>query len=133
MRDWLYVEDHARALILIAEKGRVGESYNVGGRNEKTNLEVVRTICALMDELAPDAAHRPAREADHLRRRTGPGTTCAMPSTLARSRRELGWTPQETFESGLAQDGRVVSSRTAAGGSASAPGVYRGERLGVVA
>ena len=61
VRDWLYVEDHARALLLIAEKGRVGESYNVGGNSEKTNLEVVRTICALVDELAPDGASARAR------------------------------------------------------------------------
>ena len=115
------VEDHARALLLIAEKGRVGESYNVGGNNEKTNLEVVRTICALDGRACTGRAHRRAREADHLRRRIGPGTTCAMPSTRRKMRRELGWAPQETFESGLAQDDRSGSSRTAAGGYASAP------------
>src|SRR5918997_4131092 len=59
VRDWLYVEDHADALILVAEKGRVGESYNIGGWNERTNIEVVRAICKLVDEMAPDAAVGP--------------------------------------------------------------------------
>lgn len=56
VRDWLHVEDHADALLLAAERGEIGESYNIGGRNERTNLEVVQAICRLLDELAPDAA-----------------------------------------------------------------------------
>ena len=67
VRDWLYVEDHARALDLIAERGRVGETYNVGGRNERRNIDVVRRICAVLDELAP--AQPPARGADRVRHR----------------------------------------------------------------
>ena len=68
VRDWLYVEDHARALQLIAEQGRVGESYNVGGHNERTNIDVARKICALVDEFAPDPT-RLARAAHHICRR----------------------------------------------------------------
>ena len=60
VRDWLYVEDHARALDLIAERGRVGETYNVGGRNERRNIDVVRRICSVLDQLAP--ANRPREE-----------------------------------------------------------------------
>ena len=131
VRDWLFVEDHARALILIAEKGRVGESYNVGGNNEKTNLEVVRTICALMDELAPDERIG-AREKLITFVQDRPGHDLRYAIDASRMRRELGWSPQETFESGLAKTiawflenrGWWIRIRS---------GLYRGERLGVVA
>ena len=69
IRDWLYVEDHARALLLVVERGRIGETYCIGGRSERTNLDVVRAICALLDELAPEQDDRPARSADQFRRR----------------------------------------------------------------
>jgi dTDP-glucose 4,6-dehydratase len=131
VRDWLFVEDHARALILIAEKGRVGESYNVGGNNEKSNLEVVRTICALMDELAPDERIG-ARETLITFVQDRPGHDLRYAIDASRMRRELGWSPQETFESGLAKTiawflenrGWWIRIRS---------GLYRGERLGVVA
>ena len=69
VRDWLYVEDHARALFTILSEGRVGECYNVGGNAERTNLDVVTSICRLLDEMLPGSAHRPHRAADHLCRR----------------------------------------------------------------
>ncbi|MEN5084184.1 dTDP-glucose 4,6-dehydratase [Bosea sp. TWI1241] len=128
VRDWLHVEDHARALALIAERGRPGESYNVGGRAERSNLEVVTAICALMDELAPDPAIGPRTDlirfvADR------PGHDRRYAIDASHIERELGWRPQESFESGLRQTvawylahrdwwQRIRS------------GVYRGERLG---
>ena len=69
VRDWLFVDDHARALLAIVEKGRSGESYNVGGNCERTNIDVVKAVCRLMDEMAPDSDDRTARGAHHLRRR----------------------------------------------------------------
>lgn len=128
VRDWLHVEDHARALALIAESGRIGESYNVGGNAERSNLQVVKAICALMDELAPDAAIGP-REALIRFVADRPGHDQRYAIDASKIERELGWRPQESFESGLRKTivwylenrdwwGRIRS------------GVYRGERLG---
>lgn len=100
VRDWLHVEDHARALALIAERGRIGESYNVGGGAERSNIEVVRAICALMDELAPDAAIGP-RETLIRFVADRPGHDLRYAIDTAKIARELGWRPQESFESGL--------------------------------
>jgi len=128
VRDWLYVEDHARALLLIAERGRVGESYNVGGHNEKTNLEVVRTICAILDGIAPDARIGP-REGLIAFVADRPGHDHRYAIDPAKIGRDLGWRPQETFETGLAKtvrwylDNRSWWERIRSG-------VYRGERLG---
>ncbi|HEX8166650.1 MAG TPA: dTDP-glucose 4,6-dehydratase [Beijerinckiaceae bacterium] len=131
VRDWLYVDDHARALVLIAEKGRVGESYNVGGHNEKTNLEVVCTICALMDELAPDARIGP-REKLITFVQDRPGHDLRYAIDAAKMRDELGWSPQETFESGLRKTvAWYLANR--AWWTRIRSGLYRGERLGVVA
>ena len=100
VRDWLFVEDHARALRVIAERGRVGESYNVGGNSERANIDVVRGICALMDELAPDAAIGPREKLiSHVADRPGHDQRYAIDAT--KIRRELGWTPSESFDSGL--------------------------------
>jgi dTDP-glucose 4,6-dehydratase len=102
VRDWLYVEDHARALLLIAERGRVGESYNVGGHNEKTNLEVVRTICTILDEIAPDARIGPREKLiTFVADRLGHDHRYAIDPGKIGS--DLGWRPQETFETGLAK------------------------------
>ncbi len=100
VRDWLYVEDHAIALYLVATKGVPGETYNIGGHNEKKNIEVVRTICALLDELAPRKDGKPyAEQIVHVKDRPGHDLRYAIDPT--KIGRELGWRPQETFESGI--------------------------------
>ena len=127
VRDWLYVEDHARALLLIAERGRVGQSYNVGGNCERSNISVVRAICALMDELAPDSVGPRERLITFVADRPGHDLRYAIDAR--KIRQELGWGPQETFETGLRKTvewyltNRHWWERIRAG-------VYRGERLG---
>ncbi|MBK5265127.1 MAG: dTDP-glucose 4,6-dehydratase, partial [Alphaproteobacteria bacterium] len=98
IRDWLYVEDHARALDLIVEKGRVGETYNVGGRNERRNIDVVRRICETLDRLVPAA--RPREELiEFVTDRPGHDARYAIDAT--RLETELGWQALENFESGI--------------------------------
>ncbi len=102
IRDWLYVEDHARALHTVVTHGKTGQTYNIGGHNEKTNLEVVQTVCALLEELAPRKPDGVARYADlitHVPDRPGHDKRYAIDA--AKIQRELGWTPQETFDSGI--------------------------------
>ena len=102
VRDWLYVEDHVRALIQVAQEGVVGETYNIGGHNEKTNLEVVHAICDLLEELHPDKPAGVNQYRDliqHVKDRPGHDHRYAIDAS--KIQRELGWTPQETFESGL--------------------------------
>ncbi|TAL75659.1 MAG: dTDP-glucose 4,6-dehydratase [Burkholderiaceae bacterium] len=107
VRDWLYVEDHARALYKVITEGHVGETYNIGGHNEKQNLQVVRTLCNLLDELHPQS--RPlgsdGKSASHKTLITfvtdRPGHDLRYAIDAAKIHRELGWKPQETFESGL--------------------------------
>jgi dTDP-glucose 4,6-dehydratase len=98
VRDWLYVEDHARALDVIAERGRVGETYNVGGRNERRNIEVVRRICEVLDRRSP--SNRP-REGliEFVTDRPGHDVRYAIDAT--KLERELGWRAQENFETGI--------------------------------
>ena len=99
VRDWLYVEDHARALWLVATKGRVGEVYNIGGANERTNIDVVRTICRHLDDLLPRTCGHYADLITFVKDRPGHDRRYAINATkIARS---LGWQPAETFESGL--------------------------------
>ncbi len=129
VRDWLYVEDHARALALVLERGRVGATYLIGGRSPRTNLEVVRAVCALLDELLPDSPHRPhERLIRFVADRPGHDRRYAIDPT--RIERELGWRAEESFESGLRKTvrwylehrwwwERVLDGR------------YRGERLGL--
>ncbi|MCJ1883442.1 dTDP-glucose 4,6-dehydratase [Pseudomonas sp. LA21] len=100
VRDWLYVEDHARALYRVLTEGKVGETYNIGGHNEKQNIEVVRTLCELLDELCPDSPHRPhALLITHVQDRPGHDLRYAIDAS--KIQRELGWEPEETFESGI--------------------------------
>ncbi len=129
VRDWLYVDDHARALVAVLERGQVGETYNIGGNSERKNIDVVRTICALMDELNQGSAHRPHEKLiTFVTDRPGHDHRYAIDAS--KIRRDLNWTPQESFASGLKktvqwylanQDwcGRAVADR------------YAGERLGL--
>lgn len=131
IRDWLYVEDHARALVKVATRGVVGETYNIGGHNEQKNLHVVHTICDLLEELAAD--RKPAGVAQYRDLITfvkdRPGHDARYAIDASKIERELSWKPQETFESGMRKTvqwyleheswwQRVIS------------GVYRLERLG---
>lgn len=102
IRDWLFVEDHARALYQVVTEGKVGETYNIGGHNEKANIEVVRTICALLEELVPEKPQGVAHYADLITFVTDrPGHDVRYAIDAAKIGRELGWQPQETFESGI--------------------------------
>jgi len=98
IRDWLYVEDHARALYKVVTEGIVGETYNIGGHNEKQNLEVVQTICEILDTLVPKAA-KYAEQITYVTDRPGHDRRYAIDSS--KMSKELNWTPVETFETGL--------------------------------
>jgi len=128
IRDWLYVDDHARALHLIASKGRIGEKYNVGGRNERRNIDVVKKICATLDSAFPD---RPPHERliTFVTDRPGHDHRYAIDATKLES--ELGWKAQETFESGIV---RTVEWYLANQWwwEPLRGGVYAGERLGIL-
>lgn len=100
VRDWLYVEDHARALYKVVTEGQIGETYNIGGHNEKQNLEVVHSLCDLLDELRPRADGSSYRSLiTHVQDRPGHDLRYAIDAS--KIQRELGWTPEETFESGI--------------------------------
>lgn len=99
VRDWLYVEDHADALLLVVQKGQVGRSYNIGGENERTNLDLVRTLCAILDAKRPKATGSYSDQITFVTDRPGHDARYAIdPSTI---RRELGWRPSVTVEEGL--------------------------------
>jgi dTDP-glucose 4,6-dehydratase len=128
VRDWLFVEDHARALLLVAAEGRDGETYNIGGEAECTNLEIVERLCDAMDELVPDAAIGSRRQLIRFVE-DRPGHDFRYAIDARRLRDELGWSPAETLDSGLVRtvrwylDNRGWWERVRSG-------VYRGERLG---
>jgi len=127
VRDWLYVEDHARALRLVLDQGQVGESYNIGGCCERTNLEVVHALCAVLDELCPERApHR--RLITFVPDRPGHDKRYAIDCT--KIDRTLGWRAQETFETGLRKTVRWYLDHPA-WWQAILDGSYRGERLGL--
>jgi dTDP-glucose 4,6-dehydratase len=128
VRDWLFVEDHCRAILRVLEAGRPGEVYNVGGNSERTNLQVVDTLCALLDELVPGSPHRPhAGLKTFVKDRPGHDQRYAIDSS--KLQRELGWAPQETFDSGLRRtlawylDNSQWCARVT-------DGSHRGQRLG---
>lgn len=99
IRDWLFVEDHADALLLVLEKGALGRSYNIGGENERTNLELVRTLCAILDDLRPRADGAYGDQITFVTDRPGHDARYAIDP--ARIRQELGWQPSVTVEEGL--------------------------------
>jgi dTDP-glucose 4,6-dehydratase len=100
VRDWLYVEDHAAALRLVLDKGRVGETYNIGGSAERRNIDVARAVCTILDELLPDSPHRPHEDLiTFVADRPGHDLRYAIDSSKIEG--ELGWAPRESFESGL--------------------------------
>ena len=129
VRDWLHVDDHADALLLVAQRGALGNSYNIGGNNEYSNISVVRAICKLIDELAPSNSIGP-REQLITFVTDRPGHDARYAIDAAKIARELGWKPKHSFESGLRQtvqwylDNTIWWERVRSG-------VYRGERLGV--
>jgi dTDP-glucose 4,6-dehydratase len=132
VRDWLYVEDHARALYLVATKGVIGETYNIGGHNEKANLEVVKMICGLLEELVPNKPKGVVHYEDlitFVADRPGHDARYAIDASKIES--ELGWKPAETFETGLCKtvkwylDNKAWWSRVL-------DGSYQGERLGLI-
>jgi dTDP-glucose 4,6-dehydratase len=128
IRDWLYVEDHARALGLILDRGRPGETYNVGGRNERTNIQVVREICRLLDRLRPEGAPH-ARLVTYVPDRPGHDRRYAIDAGKLES--ELGWRPRETFETGIEKTVRWYAARRD-WWEPLRDNVYGGERLGLV-
>ena len=102
IRDWLFVEDHARALYKVVTEGEIGETYNIGGHNEKANIDVVRTICDLLEELVPNKPAGVAKYEDLITYvKDRPGHDVRYAIDAAKIGRELGWKPQETFESGI--------------------------------
>ena len=102
IRDWLFVEDHARALYKVVTEGKVGETYNIGGHNEKANIDVVRTICSLLEELVPNKPEGIAKYEDLITYvKDRPGHDVRYAIDAAKIGRALGWKPQETFESGI--------------------------------
>jgi len=129
VRDWLHVEDHAEALTLVLRQGRPGETYNVGGDSERKNIDVVRAICALLDEMLPASPNRPhERLIQFVTDRPGHDARYAIDATKIQT--ELGWRPRHSFDSGLRAtvrwflDNRPWWERVMSG-------AYRGERLGL--
>ncbi len=128
VRDWLYVDDHAEALILVAEKAQVGSTYAIGGHNERRNIDVVRQVCALLDRLSPNADLGP-REKLITFVTDRPGHDARYAIDASKIERDLGWKPKESFESGLEKtvlwylSNRIWWERVRDGG-------YRGDRLG---
>ena len=131
IRDWLYVEDHAKALIKVVTEGEIGETYNIGGHNEKTNLEVVETICDLLEELLPQKPLGVINYRDlitFVKDRPGHDARYAIDASKIES--ELGWVPEETFETGLRKTVQWYLDNTS-WWERVLSGAYRMERVGV--
>lgn len=130
VRDWLYVEDHCRAIERVLEAGRIGEVYNIGGHSEKTNLEVVITLCRILDTLLPDSPYRPHEQLlTFVADRPGHDLRYAMDTSKIQS--ELGWSPQESFDTGLSKTVRWYLNNRDWCRQVSAK--YNRERLGTLA
>jgi dTDP-glucose 4,6-dehydratase len=129
VRDWLYVEDHARALVLVLERGRVGETYNVGARNERTNIEVVRAICDLLDRMEPARGGARQRLISFVHDRPGHDRRYAIDP--AKIERELGWHAEESFGGGLERTVRWYLDNHAWWQDILARG-YEARRIGVI-
>jgi len=132
IRDWLYVDDHARALLYVALNGNVGETYNIGGHNELQNIEVVKTVCGILDELLPSKTvgiNKYEQLITHVTDRAGHDARYAIDATKIAN--ELGWTPDETFQTGIKKtvewylDNQIWCNRVK-------DVSYQGERLGVI-
>jgi dTDP-glucose 4,6-dehydratase len=131
IRDWLHVEDHARALALVFNNGRVGETYNVGGRNERTNLEVVETICRLLDGMKPLANKASYKSLIHfVKDRPGHDHRYAIDAT--KLERELGWKAQYTFDSGIEMTVAWYLEHKSGWCESVLSGKYQRERLGAL-
>jgi dTDP-glucose 4,6-dehydratase len=138
VRDWIHVDDHCAGIELVLERGRVGQSYNIGGGNERTNLEIVDTLCAILERLAP-AASNPALRRAGIRSyaelksfvvdRKGHDRRYAIDAT--KIRRELGWAPEYAFEHGLAETIRWYLAHRAWCEAVQAGAAYHRERLGI--
>ena len=131
IRDWLYVEDHARALVKVVTEGQVGETYNIGGHNEKRNIDVVTTLCAILDELAPsqhEGIDNYKQLITHVADRPGHDLRYAIDAS--KIERELGWTPEETFETGLRKTVEWYLANESWWRNV-LDGSYQGERLGL--
>jgi len=129
IRDWLFVDDHAKALWLVLREGKIGETYNIGGHNEKTNLYVVNQLCKILDELLPNSPYFPHKSLiAFVKDRPGHDQRYAIDAS--KIQRELGWKPEETFETGLKKtvqwylENQKWCQRVM-------DGSYRGERLGL--
>lgn len=127
IRDWLYVEDHARALVVVATTGAIGETYNIGGHNEKQNIDVVHTICDILDNVKPKAQGSYRDQITSVADRPGHDMRYAIDAS--KIKRELGWVPLETFESGIKKTVEWYLNNEA-WWKAVLDGSYQGERLG---
>lgn len=128
VRDWLYVEDHARALVIVATKGKIAETYNIGGHNEKQNIEVVKTICNILDKKIPKETSY-AKLITFVKDRPGHDVRYAIDAS--KIAKELGWIPEETFETGLEKTVQWYLDNEA-WWSAVQDGSYQRERLGKI-
>ncbi|BAS41725.1 dTDP-glucose 4,6-dehydratase [Klebsiella grimontii] len=131
IRDWLYVEDHARALYKVATEGRSGETYNIGGHNERKNIDVVRTICAILDKVVEQKPGNISQFADLITFvKDRPGHDLRYAIDAAKIQRDLGWVPEETFESGIEKTVQWYLNNTT-WWQRVLDGSYAGERLGL--